>query len=29
MRNFVDSDRGQAFLLSPDLRDWLLFGVTV
>ena len=22
MRNFVDSDRGQAFLFSLDLRDW-------
>ena len=23
MSNFVDCDRDQAFLLPPDLRDWL------
>ena len=23
MRNFVECDRDQAFLLPPDLRDWL------
>ncbi len=23
MSNFVDCDRDQAFLLPPDLRDWI------
>jgi len=23
MANFINSDRSQAFLLPPDLRDWL------
>ena len=23
MSNFVDCDREQAFLLPPDLRDWI------